>query len=56
MTAERQPRVLVVDDELTMREFLDKRIGYEGFDVRTAADGSVGMETARAGRMLALPR
>jgi DNA-binding response OmpR family regulator len=48
MTAERLPRVLVVDDELTMREFLEMGLGYEGFDVRTAADGSVGLETARA--------
>jgi DNA-binding response OmpR family regulator len=47
MTAERLPRVLVVDDELTMREFLEMGLGYEGFDVRTAADGSVGLETAR---------
>ena len=48
MTIERLPRVLVVDDELTMREFLEMGLGYEGFDVRTAADGSAGLETARA--------
>lgn len=48
MTTERLPRVLVGDDELTMREFLEMGLGYEGFDVRTAADGSVGLETARA--------
>ena len=48
MTTERQPRVLVVDDELTMREFLEMGLGYEGFEVRTAADGSVGLETARS--------
>jgi DNA-binding response OmpR family regulator len=47
MTTERQPRVLVVDDELTMREFLEMGLGYEGFEVRTAADGTVGLETAR---------
>ena len=47
MTVDRQPRVLVVDDELTMREFLEMGLGYEGFDVRTAADGSVGLETAK---------
>jgi len=48
MTTERLPRVLVVDDELTMREFLEMGLGYEGFEVRTAADGSVALETARA--------
>jgi len=48
MTIERLPRVLVVDDELTMREFLEMGLGYEGFEVRTAADGSAGLETARA--------
>jgi DNA-binding response OmpR family regulator len=46
--AERQPRVLVVDDELTMREFLEMGLGYEGFDVRTAADGLEGLELAHA--------
>jgi len=45
---ERQPRVLVVDDELTMREFLEMGLGYEGFEVRTAADGLIGLETARS--------
>jgi two-component system KDP operon response regulator KdpE len=48
MPIERQPRVLVVDDELTMREFLEMGLGYEGFEVRTAADGAVGLEIARA--------
>ena len=47
MTAERLPRVLVVDDELTMREFLEMGLGYEGFDVRTAADGTTALETVR---------
>jgi DNA-binding response OmpR family regulator len=48
MATERQPRVLVVDDELTMREFLEMGLGYEGFEVRTAADGPDALETARA--------
>jgi DNA-binding response OmpR family regulator len=48
MNAERPPRVLVIDDELTMREFLEMGLGYEGFEVRTAADGAVGLEAARA--------
>ena len=32
-------RVLVVDDDPTMRDFLTQALGYDGFDVRTAADG-----------------
>ena len=47
MVTERLPRVLVVDDELTMREYLEMGLGYEGFEVRTAADGPIGLETAR---------
>jgi len=47
MTTDHLPRVLVVDDELTMREFLEMGLGYEGFEVRTAADGLVGLEIAR---------
>ena len=43
---ERQPRVLVIDDELTMREFLEMGLGYEGFEVRTAGDGLEGLEAA----------
>ena len=45
---ERQPRVLVVDDELTMREFLEMGLGYEGFEVRTVGDGQLGLEMAHA--------
>ena len=45
---ERQPRVLVIDDELTMREFLEMGLGYEGFEVRTSGDGLEGLETAHA--------
>jgi DNA-binding response OmpR family regulator len=45
---ERQPRVLVIDDELTMREFLEMGLGYEGFEVRTEGDGLAGLELARA--------
>ncbi len=37
---ERPPRVLVVDDELTMREFLEMGLGCEGFEVRTATGGA----------------
>ncbi|MES2209404.1 MAG: response regulator transcription factor [Chloroflexota bacterium] len=45
---DRRPRVLVVDDELTMREYLELGLGYEGFEVRLAVDGSAAMELARS--------
>jgi DNA-binding response OmpR family regulator len=37
--AEGQVKVLVVDDEETILEFLGMGLGYEGFTVETAADG-----------------
>jgi two-component system response regulator MprA len=45
---ERQPRILVIDDELTMREFLEMGLGYEGFEVRSAAEGREGLDLARS--------
>lgn len=44
---DRRPRVLVVDDELTMREYLEMGLGYEGFEVRAADDGPGALELAR---------
>jgi DNA-binding response OmpR family regulator len=46
--AERQPRVLVIDDELTMREFLEMGLGYEGFEVQSSGDGLEGLERAHS--------
>ena len=44
----RQPvRVLVVDDEPTLSELLAMALRYEGWEVRTAADGSSAVRTAR---------
>jgi DNA-binding response OmpR family regulator len=36
---ESRPRVLVVDDEPSYREYLDRFLTREGYDVRTAASG-----------------
>jgi diguanylate cyclase len=38
-TAERQPQILVVDDERDNRELLDVLLSWEGFIVLTAEDG-----------------
>jgi two-component system OmpR family response regulator len=43
-------RVLVVDDEPTLAEVLASVLRYEGWDVRTAADGSSAVRVARAFR------
>ncbi len=40
-------RVLVVDDEPSLTELLSMALRYEGWDVRTAADGHFAVRTAR---------
>jgi DNA-binding response OmpR family regulator len=42
-----QARILVVDDERNIRELLEIGLGDEGYDVRTAPDGQVGLQIAR---------
>ena len=41
--------ILLVEDEPSMREGLAHNLEFEGFEVRTAADGPAGLEAARAG-------
>jgi two-component system, OmpR family, response regulator len=43
-------RVLVVDDEATLTELLSMALRYEGWEVRTAADGLAAVRTARGFR------
>ncbi|WP_432571090.1 response regulator transcription factor [Kineococcus sp. SYSU DK005] len=43
-------RVLVVDDESTLSELLSMALRYEGWEVRTAADGLEAVRTARSFR------
>ena len=43
-------RALVVDDEATHSELLQMALRYEGWDVRTAADGATAVTAARAFR------
>jgi two-component system, OmpR family, response regulator len=40
-------RVLVVDDEASLAELLASVLRYEGWEIRTAADGSSAVRTAR---------
>jgi len=40
-------RILVVDDERHIRELLEIGLGDEGYEVRTAPDGQVGLAIAR---------
>jgi two-component system OmpR family response regulator len=42
-----QIRVLVVDDEPSLAELLASVLRYEGWDIRTAADGASAMRAAR---------
>ena len=44
-----KPVILLVEDEPAMREGLRHNLEFEGFEVRTAADGPSGMEAAKAG-------
>jgi DNA-binding response OmpR family regulator len=45
-----RPRVLIVDDEPGILDFLSMGLGYEGFEVRCAADGVAGLQMALAER------
>src|ERR1051325_9235758 len=40
-------RILVVDDEATLAELLTMALRYEGWEVRTAADGRTAVQLAR---------
>lgn len=41
-------RVLIIDDEASIREFVSKWIAHLGHEVETAPDGAVGLEKTRA--------
>ena len=43
---EAAPRILVVDDEETIREFLELGLSHEGYRVETAADGATALRLA----------
>jgi len=46
-TIERRPRVLVVDDEDSIRELLTTSLRFDGFEVYCAADGIQALELAQ---------
>jgi CheY-like chemotaxis protein len=43
MAAERQPRVLVIDDDSSMREVVRSLLASFGYDCQAAADGAQGL-------------
>jgi CheY-like chemotaxis protein len=49
-TAERRPRILVVDDEANIRELLTQEFVEAGYDVRTASNGREAVATVRRER------
>ena len=48
-TGQREPtqRILVVDDEQSILDFIEMGLSYEGYTVETAADGRAALEAAR---------
>jgi excisionase family DNA binding protein len=47
-TASERPRILVVDDESSIRDLLSKTLALEDYDVDTASDGRSALERLRA--------
>jgi two-component system response regulator PilR (NtrC family) len=47
MAAAGAPKILVVDDELSMREFLEIMLSREGYHVQGAADAQAAIQLAR---------
>ena len=44
---ERKARILIIDDEVQIREMLDQMLTREGYDVVSAPNGKVGMKLCR---------
>ena len=44
-----KPKVLLVDDELSIIKMVGKRLEAEGFEVTTATDGEDGLQKAKTG-------
>jgi len=42
-----QPRILIIEDEERIRQFLQRGLSFEGYRVDMAADGQVGLDLAR---------
>ena len=49
MVSEKRPRILVVDDSITVREVERKMLANKGYDVEVAVDGLDGWNTLRSG-------
>jgi two-component system, cell cycle sensor histidine kinase and response regulator CckA len=46
VSAQPRPRILVVDDEESIRQFADRALRASGYETRTAADGRSALEIA----------
>ncbi len=44
------PKILIVEDEVTVRDTLALNLRAEGYDVATASDGEAGLAAARSGK------
>jgi DNA-binding response OmpR family regulator len=44
------PKILIVEDEATVRDTLALNLRAEGYDVATASDGEAGLAAARSGK------
>jgi len=47
-------RVLVIDDDPTIRDLLSRSLGRDGYDVLLAEDGATGLELARSHNVVAI--
>lgn len=45
MTRRRKPRILVIDDDDSIRQLLETLLSEEGYHVRTATDGPSGLRS-----------
>jgi two-component system response regulator CpxR len=41
--------ILVIDDDVTIRDLITQYLGKEGFEVETVQDGEAGIKTVRSG-------
>lgn len=47
MTSDVARRVLIVEDDISLRRLLELRLGMEGFETRCAGDGAAALEALR---------
>lgn len=50
MGTEKRARILVADDEPSIRNFLERGLGHAGYSVRTVADGNAALQALQEER------